>query len=196
MPRIPVTSGVAIALASAFLTPCALADETASGGGDVFQFGVRAVYLEPSNPVVPGPAGNMSGRVYLEFSGDWSLGRRWSTEISVGLPTNFDLPDSGGMGIRLTPFAWTAKYHFGLDTPLRPYLGVGAHYTRATFTNTPQSTFANAQDSVGFVAQAGVDLRAGSTWSVNADIRRLFGLEPNDTRINPFLYSLGITFHY
>lgn len=194
MGRISVTSGVATALAAAFLAPCALADETPSGGLDVFQFGVRAVYLEPSNPVVTGPVGNMSGKMYAEFSADWRLGRRWSTEVTVGLPTDFNLPDGGG-GVRLMPFTWTAKYHFLIESRFRPYLGVGAHYTRATLTNVPQG-FANGQDTAGFVAQAGADLRAGSTWSVNADIRRLFGLEPSDTRINPFLYSLGITFHY
>jgi outer membrane protein len=192
--RALVTALVAAALAMP--APCLSADEAAGGSGDVFQFRVRAVYLEPSNPVIPaGPS--MGGKAYPEVSGDWFLAPGWSTELSIGVPTaNFALPDSGGMGIRLMPFTGTLQRHFLPESRIQPYLGAGVQYTRATLTNVPQSTYVSGENTFGFVAQAGADLRAGPTWSVNADIRYLGGLAPNGYKIDPFLYSLGITFRY
>lgn len=200
--------GAAI-FAAAILSPCVPADETSTSG--VFQLGLRAVYLDPHNPLLQESqftAVTMSGKLYPEISGEWFLGRSWSTELSIGAATNFSVSGSAGEGIRLMPFTLTAKYHFLPDARLRPYLGAGLQYTRSSLVDVPQSTYDTIESSTtGFVAQVGVDLQTVSNLYVNADIRYLNGLEPRrgtvqgglggePLKIDPLLYGIGVSYRW
>jgi outer membrane protein len=174
------------------------ADATSSGSVGIFQLGLRAVYLDPHNPVAPPPPEiDMSGKVYPEIFGEWFLARSWSTELSIGAPTNFSVTNDAGIGIRLTPIILTAKYHLLPGSRVQPYLGAGLHYTQTSLVHVPQSTYPKFPSSTtGFVAQVGVDLRTASSWYVDADIRYVSGLEPGGYKIDPFLYSLGVSYRW
>ena len=195
MRRMCVTFLTATGLAGAFLSPCVAADQTSSGVG-IFQLGLRAVYLDPQNPVRSDGA-SMSGKVYPEIFGEWFLGRSWSAELSIGAAKNFSVSNSAGIGLRLMPFTLTAKYYFLPESHLRPYLGAGLQYTRSSLVDVPANTYGSIDSSTsGFVARAGVDLRIVSNWHVDADIRYLNGLEAGGNKIDAFLYCLGVSYRW
>ncbi len=193
----------AAALASALLAPRVPADETSRGSPGVFALGLGVVYLAPANPILSDGT-SMGGKLYPQISGEWFLGRSWSTELALGTPTNFGVTNFGVKlgGIRLMPNAWTTMYRFAPESRLRPYLGAGFHYTRSSLIDQGPSNYTRiASSTVGAVAQAGLDVPASPNWHLKVDIRYLAWLEPSSGtvqgglgaqpyRIDPFLYSL------
>lgn len=206
MSRICVRYLTAVALAAAWTSPCLPADETPPGdSGDIFQWGLRAVYLSPrSSPI--GASTSISGKVYPEIDGEWFLGPSWSTELAIGAPTNFSTNAFDGAAIRLMPITWTAKYFFAPDSRARPYLGAGVHYTRSSLEGGAPSNFTTIDAStVGVVVQGGLEVSASPGWCMNLDIRYL-NLEPGSgtlqgargqaVKIDPLLFSVGVSWRW
>lgn len=184
------------------------------GWSGPFQVLLRGVYLDPQNRSVSQspPELHLDGGLYGELSVGWFMTPVFSMELSLAQISSFNstieagpVPINSGP-IRLMPFTWTLQYNFGPDNALRPYVGVGLHYTTLSI-QPPGSVVINIEDTqVGWVLQAGADLRIAHGWFVNADVRYLGGLEPTMSvkqpsytltgYINPILISAGVGFRW
>lgn len=170
---------------------------------------VRAVYLQAHSPVldliVPQ---SLSGRLYPELSVEFRPFERWAAELAIGVPTDFNL-GTGLYHLRLMPITGTVRHEFVLHSAFRPYLGAGIHYTTTSLVANESglSSYTSlASESTGWVAQAGFDAQLTRSLFLNADVRYLGNLEPqelfhgapdgNRYVIDPFLISLGIGYRW
>ena len=201
MRRISAVPVTAAALGAALLPPAAFAEESAGDNG-IFRLGLRAVYLSPQSS----GDNSISGKLYPEIDGEWSLGGAWSTEIAMGAPTDFSSRAFEGAAVRLMPITWTAKYRFAPDSSVHPYLGAGVQYTRASLTGSAASNFTTIDSSTfGVVAQAGLEVPIASGWCASLDVRYLT-LEPGTgtaqgasgqrIKIDPFLLGAGVSYRW
>jgi outer membrane protein len=180
----------------------ALADDAAGSatqGSGWWQLRARGVYLHPSSSALDYTT--ISGAAYPEVSAEWSVGSSWSAELAVATPTNFSL-QSGGEAIRIMANTLTAKYLFAPTPAFGPYLGVGLHYTSLSLVRGGVDSIDGS--SVGWVAQAGMDVNIGGSWFANADVRYLGRLEPSGrlagapraAKIDPTLIGIGISYRW
>ena len=203
--------GVLAALASSC---AARAQEGFDGWSGPFQLLLRGVYLAPQNHgLSQDPAElHLDGGFYGELSAAWFMTPVLSMELSLAEVSRFNSRlseptvsiNSGAM--RLMPNTWTLQYDFAPQSAVRPYLGVGLHYTSvATEPVVGNETFSAEGSRLGWVLQAGIDLRIAGGWFANADVRYLGGLAPhivldNSLRItgyiNPLLIGGGVGFRW
>jgi outer membrane protein len=184
------------------------------GWGGPFQVLLRGVYLDPQNRSVSQypPELHLDGGLYGELSAAWFMTPVFSMELSLAQITSFNSTIEGGQvpvnsgPIRLMPNTWTLQYNFAEGSALRPYVGVGLHYTTISI-QPPGSEVINIESTqLGWVLQAGADLSVAHGWFVNADVRYLGGLEPTMSvkepsytitgYINPLLISVGVGFRW
>jgi outer membrane protein len=191
----------------------ARADGGFDGWGGQFQLLLRGVYLDPQNRGGSQPAElHLDGGLYGELSAAWFMTPAFSMELSLAQLSSFNSSIVGGPvpiesgPIRLMPNTWTLQYNFAADSTLRPYVGAGLHYTTLSI-QPPGSEVINIENTqLGWVLQAGADLRIAHGWFVNADLRYLGGLEPTMSvkqpaytitgYINPLLISAGVGFRW
>jgi outer membrane protein len=132
------------------------------------------------------------------------------------LGVNLNGADLGS--VTVLPPCLTAQYHFLPDFVLRPYVGVGANLTLVTAQNLSVDLPVGAggalvnvplhikpSRSLGFVAQAGADLKVTDHVFINLDVKyvtmsfdvkvkggALDGTKVTTVDVNPVLYSLGV----
>jgi outer membrane protein len=115
---------------------------------------------------------------------------------------------------RLLPPSLTLQYHFMPKSIVKPYVGFGINYTIMFDENASRAleqtlgpTTVSADNSVGFVAQAGVDIRIDDRWSINMDIKYIrmktdITLQSGATRrqidvdINPVIFGAGLVYRF
>lgn len=212
--RAPAVVAVCIATFGSVISNSARADGGFDGWSGQFQVLLRGVYLDPQNRSASQspPQLHLDGGVYGELSVAWFMTPVFSMELSLAQISSFNstidagpIPINSGP-IRLMPFTWTLQYNFLPDSALRPYLGVGLHYTTLSI-QPPGSEVINIQNTqVGWVLQAGADLRIAGGWFLNADVRYLGGLQPTMSvkqpsytltgYINPLLISAGVGYRW
>jgi outer membrane protein len=198
------------------LLVCAAAH--AEGGFDgwsgPFQLLLRGVYLDPQNRSVSQspPELHVDGGLYGELSAAWFMTPTFSMELSLAQISSYSSTIQGGPvpissgPIRLMPNTWTVQYNFVPDSVLRPYVGIGLHYTTLSIQPPGSEVISIENTQLGWVLQAGADLHVAGGWFVNADIRYLGGLEPTMSvkepaytitgYINPLLISAGVGFRW
>lgn len=205
---------VCIAAFGLVISNSARADGGFDGWGGQFQVLLRGVYLDPQNRGASQspPELHLDGGLYGELSVAWFMTPVFSMELSLAQIASYNSTIEGGAipinsgPIRLMPFTWTLQYNFLPDNALRPYLGVGLHYTTISI-QPPGSVVINIENTqIGWVLQAGADLRIAGGWFVNADVRYLGGLEPTMSikqpaytitgYINPLLISAGVGYRW
>jgi outer membrane protein len=185
------------------------------GWGGVFQLLLRGVYLEPQNHSVSEDQSqlHLDGGAYVELSASWFMTPVFSMELSLAQVSNFDATieepnaaiESGH--IRMMPNTWTLRYHFAPGSTVRPYLGAGLHYTTlAIHPVVNNSSVGIERSKVGWVLQAGVDVRLSPEWILNADVRYLGSLDPELSvnggsqhitgYINPLLFGAGVAYRW
>jgi outer membrane protein len=184
------------------------------GWSGPFQVLLRGVYLDPQNHSVSQypPELHLDGGFYGELSAAWFMTPVLSMELSLAQLSSFNSTIEGGQvpinsgPIRLTPFTWTLQYNFAPEGALRPYVGLGLHYTTLSIQPPGSEVISIENTQLGWVLQAGADLRIARGWFVNADVRYLGGLEPTMSvkepaytitgYINPLLISAGVGFRW
>jgi len=115
---------------------------------------------------------------------------------------------------RVLPPSLTFQYHFMPKSTIKPYLGLGINYTIMYLENASPSleaalgpTDVRASHSVGFVAQAGVDIKLDDRWSINLDVKYIrmktdITLKSGNTTrridvdINPVILGAGIVYRF
>lgn len=114
----------------------------------------------------------------------------WGIEILGGLPFKYDidLQASGNevADVKALPPAVSAIYRFSPEASIRPYVGIGAHYTFFYDEDSsvpPLPGELELENEVGLVAIVGADFMIGQSraWFINVDVR-WFQKEP-DLRI-------------
>lgn len=136
-----------------------------------------------------------------------------AAELILTHPQKLDVTVGGGSigSVTVLPPCLTVQYHFLPDFVLRPYVGVGANLTLVTAqdlsvtlpTLGDTALHIKPSRSIGFVAQAGADLKITDHVFVNVDVKYVTmsfdvkvrgGDEMKVTKVdvNPMLYSLGI----
>lgn len=102
--------------------------------------------------------------------------------------------------VRVLPPSLIAQYHFLPTSNLRPYVGAGINYTLFFDEELVGGGSIKLDDSVGLVAQAGVDYDINNDWFINADIKyidmntdtTINGVAGPDVDINPTILGIGI----
>ena len=210
-PSLATLGAIGVLAAHAPSGACA---EGFDGWGGQFQLLLRAVYLAPQNHGLSQSQAelHLDGGLYGELSAAWFMTPVFSMELSLAQVSRFnsriDEPStsisSGAM--KLMPNTWTLQYDFAPQSAVRPYLGAGLHYTTVAIEPVVSNeTFSAENSRLGWVLQAGIDLRIAGGWFVNADVRYLGGLAPyiilgHSLRItgyiNPLLLSGGVGFRW
>jgi len=181
-----------------------------------FMVRLRGVYLAPSNrsdaiPAlsVPADAIHVSDKVIPELDLSWFFTQNLSAELVLTYPQKHDatLAGSSIRDFSHLPPTLTAQWHFLPGALVNPYVGAGLNFTLITSTNL-QATGVGPLDlsspSLGFAAQAGVDVRLAEHWYANADVKyamiradvKAGGAKVSEARVDPLLLGAGIGYRF
>lgn len=167
---------------------------------------------------------NVDTNVIPELDVTYMFHRNWGVEIiagtsihtvnsegsGLGLPNGFDLFDTW-----VLPPTVTLQYHFLPDSNIRPYVGVGANYTKffaANATSALEKTLkgpvgVNLDSSWGWAAQAGVDIDIKDNWFINLDLKYIdmsttaylktpVGNLTVDVDVDPIVFGAGVGYRF
>ena len=235
MKKSQLAVAIMVALTANMVSSQVQANESSDWQDGPFQLRLRAVYLDPANrsngfglqttcagpnpcfTSIPGNAVHLDSKLYAELSGEWFFTNHLSTELAIAVPSNTTTKlASNGLNlgdIKLMPNTLTLKYNFMPQATFRPYVGAGIDYTKISNSNFVVPAGSNAvpmslstdSSSMGWVAQAGFDVRIARGWFFNADIRYLGDLDTDikssagrltTARIDPMLYSVGFGYRF
>lgn len=106
------------------------------------------------------------------------------------------------------------QYHFDTGTGFRPYVGAGLNYTITYAENADRSleavlgpTSVDADNSIGWAIQAGVDYHINERWFINLDVKYIdIGVDVQlnsagtvrnlDVDINPVVIGVGFGYRF
>lgn len=201
---------------------------TAHEPGDlILRAGAAAVVpIEDSSfirPAAVSPAGKagLDSDTQLGVTLTWMLSERWGVEVLAATPYTHTITFAGdlaGLGdlaqVKHLPPTLSLQYYFETGNPaFAPYAGAGLNYTKMLETSaTPNGrrvldsvgTGGNhaieADDSVGYSLQLGLDLELDRKWLLNAAIWymdidttvEVSNLLKVDVAIDPWVYMVGI----
>lgn len=134
---------------------------------------------------LPGSGVEVDGDTTLELDFTYMFTRHVGVEFILGtskhtLKGDGTIAALGEIGeARTLPPVVTLQYHFAPDgTGMRPYVGVGANYTKFYDESVTSSleaalgpTKLEIDDSTGLAAQVGVDFPIGGRWLLNLDAK-------------------------
>lgn len=150
--------------------------------------------------------------------------RNWGVELIAG--TSIHTVNSEGTGLKLPqgfdlfdtwvlPPTVTLQYHFFPDGKIRPYVGIGANYTKffaADATSALERTLGgpvgvNLDSSWGWAAQGGVDISLKGNWFINLDLKYIdmsttaylktpIGNLSVDVDVDPLVFGAGIGYRF
>ena len=136
-------------------------------------------------------------------------------ELALGIPPRLKAKATGTVAFlgddvlsaKIIAPSFLVNYHFGApgDT-WRPYLGAGINYTRFVGAESKLATDVKLGDSVGWVAQAGLDYALSKDWGLFASVAALrvksklvaSGSSVFQTTIDfrPIVYSFGAVYRF
>lgn len=167
---------------------------------------------------------NVDTNVVPELDVTYMFLRNWGVELiagtsihtvnsegsGLGLPNGFDLFDTW-----VLPPTVTLQYHFLPDGKIRPYVGIGANYTKffaANATSALEKTLkgpvgVNLDSSWGWAAQGGVDISLKGNWFINLDLKYIdmsttaylktpIGNLSVDVDVDPVVFGAGIGYRF
>ncbi|MBS0377542.1 MAG: OmpA family protein [Proteobacteria bacterium] len=176
---------------------------------------LRANYLEPRDRsdafglppgVVPADQTRTNGTFGADLDLEYYFSSRWSTELALNVPRNHDLRIEGATvgTFRWMPNYLTVKYGFNPEGTLRPYLGAGLGVSSFYDFSHANGGLGLTRTSGGPALQAGLDIRLGEHWLVNADLkwaRVRAAVSVNDVasgqmHLDPLLYGIGVGYRF
>ena len=146
------------------------------------------------------------------ISGTYMFDSNWGFEVLAAFPFSHDIgdPDVGDFAeVKHLPPTFSLVYQFAPDADFRPYVGAGLNYTLFFDEEVDQSILPDVglsvEDTFGFAAHVGADLKVADNWMVNLEIRYI-QIEPDlellvngvpvvtipEHEINPMVYSLNL----
>jgi len=184
---------------------------------------VRGIWVAPNdstggiNPTLPNDRLRISNSFAPEIDVTWMATKHIGFELIAATTKHSAFGKQGvTAGIGKVASTWvlpptlTAQYHFNSDGKVRPYAGFGVNYTifwNEKATDGLQAavgpTRIHMSDSIGYAAQAGVDIDLNKKFFLNIDAKYIdlntnthlyttaIGNQVVDTHINPFVVGVG-----
>lgn len=145
--------------------------------------------------------------VYYAFTPNWVaqlvLTYPQEQEVTLGGPANnLDLGS-----FKHLPPSLVAQYHFLPGQQFDPYVGVGVNFTWITSVNLSVAgvPLDLKRTSWGSVLNIGGDYNLDKHWFLNADVKYIYPLQSDVTvngneltnvKLNPYLFSVGVGYHF
>ncbi|VCU72618.1 Outer membrane protein W precursor [Pigmentiphaga humi] len=176
--------------------------------------GVSAVLPKSGNGSVLGGAASLDvgNSTRPSISATYMATRNVGVELLAAVPFRHTISASGAVAgdiasTRQLPPTLSVQWYFMPDAAVQPYVGVGLNYTRFFDTRTQGALAGNRLDlgdSWGVALQAGVDVKLGERWFVNASLRyidisskvRLNGTEIGKARIDPWVPTIAVGYRF
>ncbi|MDD2849821.1 MAG: outer membrane beta-barrel protein [Desulfuromonadaceae bacterium] len=176
---------------------------------DYKKFGVRvrAIYVAPNESFdsrLDGVKPTVSDSIIPELDLEYFFMKNLSTELILAVTKNDIKFDGDKVGSTwLLPPTFTVKFHPLAGETISPYVGVGVNYTMPFNSNLDGTPDFNIDNSVGWAAQAGVDVKIKENIYLNFDYKYVKA----DTKItvagtkytldlNPNLFGIGVGYRF
>ena len=131
------------------------------------------------------------------------LTSNWALDLGVSfakLDVKLNGSDSGST--KVLPINLLAQYHFMPEGTWRPYVGAGVNYTHFSDVNIQGGSVNLEKDRFGPVVQVGLDVPISESWSVNADVKKIWlstdvsGAASGSVDLDPWIFGLGIGYKF
>jgi outer membrane protein len=152
---------------------------------------------------------SVNDKLIPEIDVNYAFTDTLGAELVLTIPQTQDvsLAGVGKLGsFKHLPPTLLFQYRANPGGSIRPYVGLGGNFTLIWNTNLSVAGVPLHLDnySLGFAAQAGIDWKIDSKWSFNLDIKRA-GIHSDvstsaarltETRLNPWLYAIGLRYEF
>jgi outer membrane protein len=172
----------------------------------------RAVHIDPadkSDPVGGTGASNRIGvenRTIPEVDISYFFTPNIAAELVLTYPQKHDVYlDGKSIGtFKHLPPSLLAQYHFTPDKTVSPYLGLGVNWTTFSKNDMLNGQGSLEHDSFGLAAQAGIDFKLDTHWSLNVDVKKLQirsdvligGVKASHVKVDPVLFGVGVGYRF
>lgn len=218
MTRLTTTllSGVALLATAAFAQPSHADSLENAGAFDAERFLLRgraiAVVPDEDSTLNIGGSANVGDAVTPEFDVTYFFTDNIGAEL-IAVTAQHSLSASntaiGNLELGTTwilPPTLTLQYHFKPHADFRPYLGAGVNYS--VFYGEDEAagiTKLEVDNAWGVAAQAGFDYMLDSNWAVNFDVKKIWmnvdasvnsGVATADVDLDPYIFGVGLAYHF
>lgn len=180
-------AGILLSAAGA-IVPAAAQD---ASGQDFDRFMVRGGFayvhwdedaaIKVGGELIPGGTVRTSNNTGIEVDFSYFLTRDLSVAVALGVPPTTTLEGAGtleGVGelgrVTYGPGVVSLLYHVNGLGPVKPYLGGGINYTIIFDTDDALLQDFEADDAIGNVLQAGVDIAVNERFGIYLDAKKVF----------------------
>lgn len=159
---------------------------------------LRAIQIEPDvDSNIPGL--DVDDEVTGELAITSFLSPHWAIDLGVSWAEHDILLNGANVGsTQILPINLILQFHFTREGPLRPYIGAGVNYTRFDKVEVLGGQPDVDKNSVGPVAQVGLDIPLGDRFLINVDAKKFWagttlnGVPNGDVDIDPWVIGAGI----
>ena len=156
---------------------------------------------------LPADAVHINSKVMPEFDIFYTFTPNIVAELVLVLPQKQEVT-LGGTDIgsfKHLPPSLVAQYHFLPGQQFDPYLGAGVNFTWISSVHLLNGAGDLKKTSVGAALDVGCDFNVDKRWYVNANIKyvnplqtdvTLNGAKVTTVKVDPYLYSLGVGYHF
>lgn len=183
--------------------------QIAQAADDYKSFGVRvrAIYVKPSETtggVLNALNTKVSDDIIPELDLEYFITKNFSTELIAGV-TRHDIKLAGGFAgsTWLLPPTLTIKYHPLAGSLISPYIGFGLNATFPFNAKVNNVSDFKIDNSIGWAAQAGTDIKVADNLYLNLDYKYLnvnttatVGGTKNKLNLNPSLVGIGVGYRF
>jgi outer membrane protein len=159
---------------------------------------LRAIQIDPDvDSNIPGldVDDNLTGEVAITSF----LSPHWALDLGVSW-SEHDITGNGAKigTTEILPVNLILQFHFAREGPFRPYIGAGVNYTRFDKVEVLGGNPDVDKNSVGPVAQVGLDIPLGDRFLINVDAKKFWagttfnGVPNGDVDIDPWVFGAGI----
>lgn len=186
-------------LLSAAIPASALATPAVAEAGDIF---VRVRAIMPEVDITHMVINNVGLELIAATTKHNASGKTGTTGGIGKLASTWVLPPT-----------LTVQYHFAPEAKVRPYVGTGVNYTMfysekpsAALEATVGQTDVNMTDSLGWAAQAGIDIALNEKMFLNFDLKYIdttarlattaIGTQRVKISLDPIVFGVGVGFRF
>jgi outer membrane protein len=165
----------------------------------------RGLYISPNASADSDLEGvDVDGQLTFELDFTRFIGKHIALELVLATAShNVTIEDQSLGSVSLLPPSLTAQWHFIPDGKLDPYVGVGVNAT-FFYESTGGLDPLDFDTSFGYVLNAGLDWKVGSTVYLNFDLKQIGmesdvkfeGDEVGTVTIDPLTVGVGLGFRF
>lgn len=176
----------------------------------VVRFGAHAVDPKNNNGTLAGARSNVSTSVRPTGSLEYMITPNLGVDLLAAWPFQHDVKLSGLGKVAQTkelPPTLGLNYHFLPESQVSPFVGVGVNYTNFFDTKGAgalKGASVSIDNSWGFAAHAGIDVKINPKWIFTADLRwvdiesdvHVNGAKVGTAKINPIVYGVSLGYRF